>query len=140
MKPINKRNIILIIIGWVIVIVGLMINQWTLVLITKSGVIVHHTTYIVIWLFNIVCLITGYILIRKQHYIVNYYKEIVLIVISIIICIIIMDIGFRFISLSLNIIAGRDTIYSPELGWVMPPNVRSVCQAKGFGERNLFHH
>ena len=123
---IPKLNLI---VGWLLILIVITLNPWTIIFITKTGIIKSLSVKIIIWFFDIACLSLGFILIKKPYLIRNYIKEIALAIFSIILAFVLLDIGLRLFHNTRG-----ETVYSEYFGWENVPYLDSKRLVEGYGE------
>ncbi len=124
MRNNSKSNKTVVVIGSLFIIIGIICNKWTLTsLFSPDGIISSPIHRIIIWSFNIVCILLGLLLLIFKTKIFS--KNLLLTFSSIIICLLISEIFLRFFTAPLHYIKPGffHYTYDPDVGiWMDDPH------------------
>lgn len=121
-----------VIIGVVFILIGLVFNEWVITNLFNPIGLVTYQLKVIILIFDILCVLTGFLLIRFRSRIKG--REVLLSLATLAIFLLFMEGGVRLFYFIKYKIVERERSYSEYLGWEIVPDVHSDRTIKGYGK------
>ncbi len=135
MRSNSKGGKPIIVIGVLLIIIGVIFNEWFIsALLLQHGMVRILLARVAIWFFDVLCIVTGiYLIIRRPQLRFN-LRSLLFLAVSFILFLFIMEAGLRVVYFIMNKINYRTRDFSEYLGWRSVENVYWKRKYKGFGE------
>jgi hypothetical protein len=118
-------------IGLLFLIAGIALNEWTLgILITHDGVITSLPARVMVWVFQLISVVTGFIFLKYKSWIRLRWKEIMFSALIFLLFIFMCELSLRLF----YYIKGRDMNFSDYVGWQARENIHWKKEIDGYGE------
>lgn len=121
-----------VIIGVVFILIGLVFNEWVITNLFNPIGLVTYQLKVIILIFDILCVLTGFLMIRFRSRIKG--REVLLSLAAVAIFLLFMEGGVRLFYFIKYKIVERERSYSEYLGWEIVPEVHSNRTIKGYGK------
>ncbi len=135
MRGNSKGGKPIVIIGVLLILIGVIFNEWLI-----SEIFLHHgmvrilEARVAIWFFDVFCISAGiFLLIRRPKIRLN-FRSVIFLIVSFILFLLIMEGGLRIFYFVMNKIGYRTSDFSEYLGWKTAENVHWKRKYKGYGE------
>lgn len=131
----NSKRILSLIIGVVLIAIGVVFNEWLVrALAMQHGMARVLLARAAIWLFDILCILAGIVLIVLRPRIRVNIRSVLFTVVTFVIFLITMEGGLRLFYFVMNRTNYRNRDFSEYLGWSTIANVHWKKNYKGYGE------
>ena len=117
MKSNSKKEKTLIVIGSLFILIGVLCNEWMLVALFSQDGVIAFSKKVIIWIFDSLCILTGFLLIKYKSYLKVSSREIIFLTITFILFFFLMEGGLRSFYFIKNKITPREMNFSEYLGW-----------------------
>ncbi|MHA2039089.1 MAG: SGNH/GDSL hydrolase family protein [Promethearchaeota archaeon] len=133
MKIVPKDFKAITIIGLIFVAIGILFNEWTVAkLFSLDGSINHLSKKIIVWVFDVIAVLTGLILLKYKHLIKARGREIVFTVVTFIVFLFILEGGMRVFHSYKSRQDSRETDFSEQIGWKTKENWSWTRRDEGY--------
>lgn len=128
----NNQNLF---IGLIFIIIGLISNEWIIAaLFSSDGEIEALFARIAIWIFNLLSISLGLVIIKYNVFLRDHGRNIVFSIVTLLICFFLFEGGLRGFYYIKNKISSRDLIFSEYVGWQSQENAFWKRKTRGYGE------
>lgn len=134
MKSNSKKEKTLIVIGSLLILIGVLCNEWILTALFSSDGVIGLSNKMIIWIFDGLCILAGFLLIKHKPCLRVSIREIMFLAIIFILFFSLMEGGLRSFYFIKNKITPRETNLSEYLGWETNANAFSKKKNKWYGE------
>lgn len=131
----NSKNISAVVIGVLLITIGVLLNEWFIrALFLQHGMARILLARAAIWLFDVLCIVTGIVLVLRRPQIRINLRSVLFMVVTFVLFLVIMEGGLRLFYFVMNKTNYRNRDFSEYLGWGTIAHVHWKRQYKGYGE------